>query len=472
MTTPAAEVRFGRLERRGLLLGLSGAQLALVGAALVTVVAAGIVAGATGVALSAPMWTAALAWALVPVGGRPLVEVLPTAAVWAARRLTRTHQDLASPDAASGAARDAVVDPASIAVPGLPGRLRLSTDHDGVVLLRCGRATAAPVTIVAEVRGRGFLLESSPAQDRRVAAWARLLGSLCQLPDVVGAQVIHRAVPTAGGDVRQWWTSQVAASAPWATRIVNDLVEDTRTDTRLHCLLAVALRPRRGDIYATKTSLTESLDAAELDLVSWLTPQQIVRLVRDAYDPAAPMVPVTPGTPGGRIADSRPMGVSEQWSHARSDSAFHATYWLNEWPRAATHPGFLRPLMFGSGVQRTFTLLARPLPPGNALREIRRARAEQLADAATRARVGRVEEEVHRAAAAELTRREEDLIAGHGDLRFTGLLAVSAPSLDELAEACASTETAAAQAGCELRRLVGQQVQAYAVASLPLARGL
>jgi hypothetical protein len=461
MTTPVTEVRFGRLERRGLLLGLTAAQLGLVGVALVMVVAAGMVAGPAGIALSAPMWAAALAWALVPVGGRPLVEVLPTATAWAARRLTRTHRDLAAPNA--------VADPASIAVPGLPARVRVTTDNDGAALLRCGRAPNAPITIVAEVRGRGFLLESSPAQDRRVAAWGRLLGSLCQLPDVVGAQVIHRAVPTAGGDVRQWWTCQVAACSPWARRIVDDLVEDTRTDTRLQCLVAVALRPRRGDLDAAKTSLTESLDAAELDLEAWLTPDQIVRWVRDAYDPAAPMVP---STPGGRIANIRPMGVVEEWSHARSDSAFHATYWLSEWPRAATHPSFLRPLLFGPGVQRTFTLLARPLPPGKSLREIRRARAEQLADAATRARVGRVEEEVHRAAAAELTRREEDLIAGHGDLRFTGLLAVSAPSLDELAEACASTETAAAQAGCELRRLVGQQVQAYAAASLPLARGL
>lgn len=465
MTTPAAEVRFGRLERRGLLLGLTAAQLGLVGAALVTVVAAGVAGGPAGIALSTPMWAAALAWALVPVGGRPLVEVLPTAAAWATRRLTRTHRDLASPDATT----DGVADSASIAVPGLPGRVRVTMDDDGAALLRCGRASASAVTIVAEVRGRGFLLESSPAQDRRVAAWGRLLGSLCQLPDVVGAQVIHRAVPTAGGEVRQWWTGQIAASSPWARRIVDDLVEDTRTDTRLQCLVGVALRPRRGHLDAAKTSLTESLDAAELDLESWLTPHQIVRLVRDAYDPAAPMVA---GTPGGRIADSRPMGVVEEWSHARSDSAFHATYWVSEWPRAATHPGFLRPLLFGSGVQRTFTLLARPLPPGKSLREIRRARAEQLADAATRARVGRVDEEVHRAAAAELTRREEDLVAGHGDLRFTGLLAVSARSLDELAEACASTETAAAQAGCELRRLVGQQVQAYAAASLPLARGL
>jgi len=166
------------------------------------------------------------------------------------------------------------------------------------------------------------------------------------------------------------------------------------------------------------------------------------------------------------------MAIAETWSHTRSDSALHATYWIAEWPRSVTHPGFLRTLLLAPTAGRTFSLTAEPLPPAKALREIRRARAEQLADASTRARFGRVEEESSRAAATELTRREEDLIAGHGDLRFVGLIAVSAPTLDELEDACASLESSAGQAGCELRRLVGQQVQAYAAAALPLARVL
>lgn len=456
-----SEVRFGRLERRGLLLGLSAVQVALVGIALVLVVAAGVAAGPVGVVLSAPVWAASLAWALVPVGGRPLVEVFPTLAGWAARRLTRRHLDLAALDGPS--------DLSSAAVPGLPGRLRLTADQRGAALIRYGRSPGGPVTMVAEVRGRGFLLESAATQDRRVAAWGRLLDSLCQTPDVIGAQVMHRSVPHGGTHVRQWWAGQVSSASLWAARIVDDLVQDSATDTGLQNLVAVAVRPRRADLDAIRTALSESLETSELDLVAWLTPRQITELVRSAYDPARSSFAAA------RIGDCRPMGLAEQWSHARSDTAFHVTYWVGEWPRAVTHPSFLRPLLLGagaSGVQRTFTLLARPLPPGKSLREIRRARAEQVADAATRARIGRVEEETHRAAAAELNRREQDLVAGHGDLHFTGLLAVSAPSQGALTEACAAVETAAAQAGCELRRLVGQQVQAYAATALPLARWL
>lgn len=42
-----------------------------------------------------------------------------------------------------------------------------------------------------------------------------------------------------------------------------------------------------------------------------------------------------------------PMGVAEKWSHARSDSAFHATYWIAVRPRSVTHPDLLRPLLLG-----------------------------------------------------------------------------------------------------------------------------
>ena len=65
-----------------------------------------------------------------------------------------------------------------------------------------------------------------------------------------------------------------------------------------------------------------------------------------------------------------------------------------------------------------------------------------------------------------------DLVGGHGDLRFAGLITVSADSRAELEAACRATEAAAAQAMCELRLLVGQQGQAHAAAALPLARGL
>ena len=72
----------------------------------------------------------------------------------------------------------------------------------------------------------------------------------------------------------------------------------------------------------------------------------------------------------------------------------------------------------------------------------------------------------------DVLQQEADLIAGHGVLRYIGLVAVSAPTTDELDAAVAAVEQAAIQASCETRRLVGQQAQAFTAAALPLCRGL
>lgn len=70
----------------------------------------------------------------------------------------------------------------------------------------------------------------------------------------------------------------------------------------------------------------------------------------------------------------------------------------------------------------------------------------------------------------DVLQQESELTAGHGVLRYSGLIAISAPSEPELESAVAAIEQAAIQASCEIRRLVGQQAQAFTAAALPLAR--
>ena len=53
----------------------------------------------------------------------------------------------------------------------------------------------------------------------------------------------------------------------------------------------------------------------------------------------------------------------------------------------------------------------------------------------------------------DVLQQESDLTAGHGVLRTTGLIAVSAQDPDELERAAADIEQAAIQASCETRRL-------------------
>ena len=114
---------------------------------------------------------------------------------------------------------------------------------------------------------------------------------------------------------------------------------------------------------------------------------------------------------------------------------------------------FLAPVLPSSGVRRTFTLLYTPMRTDQAARDIRKEKTEYISDAAQRQRIGQIENAQQSAEYDDVLQQEADLTAGHGILRTTGLIAVSAQDPDELERAVADIEQAAIQASCETRRL-------------------
>ena len=110
--------RFGRLERRGVLLGLSGAQLAVVGAALLVAVVGVYSAGVTGLVLGAPVWVVLLAAGDRKRGratGGGLAAVAGAVACPQSNAAARARRPL----------RAAVVPSETFGLPGLPGELEL-----------------------------------------------------------------------------------------------------------------------------------------------------------------------------------------------------------------------------------------------------------------------------------------------------------------------------------------------------------
>nr|WP_238694232.1 SCO6880 family protein [Nocardioides daphniae] len=146
--------------------------------------------------------------------------------------------------------------------------------------------------------------------------------------------------------------------------------------------------------------------------------------------------------------------------------------WISEWPRSLVYPGFLAPVLLSSGVRRAFTLLYTPMRTDQAARDIRRKKTEYLSDATQRQRIGQIEDAQQSAEYHDVLQQEADLTAGHGILRVTGFLTVSATDPEELERAVADIEQAAIQTSCETRRLWGQQAQAFTAAALPLCRRL
>jgi hypothetical protein len=220
------------------------------------------------------------------------------------------------------------------------------------------------------------------------------------------------------------------------------------------------------------STMTAALRAADLTPSGWLEPGDLAVILRSAYDPRVAGALERHGDLGRDLATAGPVAVSENWSSVRSDSAYHCVLWVSEWPRSLVYPGFLAPVLLSSGVRRTFTLLYTPMRTDHAARDIRKKKTEYISDAAQRQRIGQIEDAQQSAEFNDVLQQEADLTAGHGILRTTGLIGVSAQDPDELERAVADIEQAAIQASCETRRLWGQQAQAFSAAALPLCRSV
>ena len=75
-------VKFSRLTRRGVLLGLSLTQLITLAIGGATLIGAFYAGGGMLLAYSAPIWVLAAALTWIPIAGRPIVEWLPIACWW------------------------------------------------------------------------------------------------------------------------------------------------------------------------------------------------------------------------------------------------------------------------------------------------------------------------------------------------------------------------------------------------------
>ncbi|SEE47655.1 hypothetical protein SAMN04488561_1447 [Jiangella alba] len=469
---------FSRLSRRGILLGLSWPRLLAVAVSVTTMVAALYVGGGTLLVLAGPVWVGAAALAWVPVGGRVLVEWIPIAARWAWR--------------ASGGQliyRRRIVAPrpaGTLALPGDAASLREYVDPaTGAAMIHDPHART--LTAVCGIEHSSFVLLDPCEQQRRVTAWGRVLATCCRSGRLATLQVSERTLPDSGSGLADWWRRHGSDDHSWAATTYRELIaragpagERHATTLSIALDLNAAARQIRAAGAGLKgaaavlreemTTLTAALRAADLTPTGWLDPGQLAVVLRSAYDPAIAATLDRHGHLGRDLATAGPVAVTETWDRLRGDTGHHAVLWISEWPRTAVYPGFLTPLVLTSNTRRTLSLLYTPVRVDQAARDLRRRRTEHLSDAAHRARLGQIDDPTHTAEYHDILQQEADLTAGHGILRYTGLIAITATTPDQLDTAIADIEQAAIQAGCETRLLTGQQAQAFTAAALPLCR--
>ena len=475
---PLAPVQFSRLARRGIMLGLSLPQLIVLGIAVLTVVFSLYTADGMGLAWTAPVWGTCALLAVIPAGGRKVIEWVPILARWAAR--TYLGQLIY---------RRRVIKPrpaGTLALPGDAAPLREWEDPEtGAAMVHDPHAQT--LTAILGVSHPAFVLLDPGEQQRRVSGWGRVLAAACRSGRIARIQVSERTLPDSGTGLAEWWRTHGTDDGSWAATTYAELIDRAGPAGERHATtISLALdmkaaarqiRTSGGGIRGAAavlrqemSTLTTALRAAELSSTGWLTPGEVAVVLRSAYDPAAAPALERHGDLGRDLATAGPVAVTETWDRLRSDSAHHAVLWITEWPRSQVYPGFLAPLVLSNGILRTLALHYTPVRADQAARDLRKKKTELISDAAQRRKIGQIDDAASSAELDDVLQQEADLTAGHGVLRVSGLVSVSAPTVDELDAAVAAVEQAAIQASCETRRLVGQQAQAFTAAALPLCR--
>ncbi|HLI59096.1 MAG TPA: SCO6880 family protein [Solirubrobacteraceae bacterium] len=487
---------FGPLERRGLLGDVAAGRVAVLVLGALAAVALLDRAPSAGGALGAVTVCAlAAAATYAPLAGRTLDQWLPVVVTFAGRRLGSSHR-FRSPGPGRGRAVELLgtrLPRWRTAEPAPPEQVRgvriLAATHRDRSLGALSERGGRRLTAVLACRVGAFTLLDPGAQERRLARWGLVLAGAGGSA-IRRLQWIERTAPAQGDELARWMHAERDPSVPRGAAMLESYLELISTSTRVaqehEVLIAVQvdaarIRDRgRGAVVRALIESTErvaqGIEAAEVTVLGALGPAQIARTLRTAYDPYArgeltALEAADPERAGPEEDGAWPLAARERWDHYEADGALHATYWISGWPRVEVSPVFMDSLLGHSGVVRTVAVTFEPIAIERSTREVEAAVTRDQADRELRARFGQSETARQRQAGEATRRREAELAAGHGEVRLSGFVTVSGRDPDELRQACADVLEQGARARLELRRLYGQQADAFTF-TLPLCRGL
>ena len=217
-----------------------------------------------------------------------------------------------------------------------------------------------------------------------------------------------------------------------------------------------------------------ALSRAGVNSVKALTADQLRISARRAYDPETLIARQRAGW-GAELATPeavRPLAAMRRWDHLRIDETYHQVFWIGEWPTSDVPVGFLEELVRDSGeFTRCVTLQLGPVSKEDALKKISNAQTDLDQAENTRQKMGQRTTREQDAEAEEVTAREEDLSEGYREMEYRGFITISASSREELDEARNLIEVAAQEAQLEPKVLYFQQAAAFNTAVLPFGLG-
>lgn len=235
-----------------------------------------------------------------------------------------------------------------------------------------------------------------------------------------------------------------------------------------------------GMVEQELNATTESLKVAGFTQAVWCTPREWGAWGRGIVDPVSEgKIDARLGSAFQGVAPelSGPMSCDEKKNYVETDSAFHRTYWISEYPRLEVLPGFMGQVAAaetsaGVPVRHSLQIVGTPAALGEALRRIKKQRDAWKQNAELKARRNNDLTAADNADWQNLDAREQDLIAGQGELAWTGFVVVSALSHEALLHACTTMELAGSTASIEMVTLTYQQAAALMAVAYPAGTGM
>jgi Putative type VII ESX secretion system translocon, EccE len=491
VTSPRLTYRFGPLERRGILGPVRLGQALILGfGGLLAIIVLDQAPTATGALVAIMAFGLTVTIAVTPIGSRTVEEWSPIVVAFAGRKLTG-RAGFRSPIPVRGfrirRRAPAALEPAAPTPLGGVRIIETGYRDRTIGVLAEG---ARRLTTVLACRVVSFSLLDPEAQERRLARWGLVLSGTASTA-IRRIQWVERTAPAQGDELARWLYAERDPAVPLrGTPMIESYLELIGTTARVtqehEILLGLQVDGRRvrerGDdavaqaLIAETERVAHALEAAEVTVLGALSPGQLARTLRTAFDPyarteLATLEAADRAREGLAEAHAWPLGTEEGWDHYRSDGAMHATYWIGGWPRVDVSPMFMDALLGHSSVVRTVAVTFEPIAPGRSTREVEAAITRDHADRELRHRFGQSETARQRQAQDATMRRESELAAGHSEVRMAGFVTVSGRDRGELRRASAEVLEHAARARLELHRMYGQQAEAFTF-TLPLCRGL
>jgi hypothetical protein len=339
-------------------------------------------------------------------------------------------------------------------------------------------------TALLRISGQAFDLLTAERQEALADGWMTLLADYCRSGDyVTRLQWVTRSVPD-GGEAHQAWLKSAGAEPD---EEYEQLLTQHSTDTMRHeFYMAVTISLRRADdavrgawnmqqarerlLLETLTDLADKLSSTGVSVDGYLGAADLTAVIRRGY------VPDTADRHTNEAQQLRPeqawpVAIEAQWDYVRVDDAFHAVYWVDEYPRIDVGLGFLSPLLAATGVRRTVAMILQPMDLTTSQREAEASLVAQMSARKEREQRGFLTTAAQEAELASTARREREIAVGYGEYQFATFLVVSAFWQGHLARDCAKVEALARRSKLQVVRMYGQQAAGLAF-SLPIGLGL